>query len=186
MFSVFGLLPLTMCRWRGWWPPASGLARRASRAQSQRSSGSCSCRARCCSLWDHGGLPWAASPRGGIAGHEQCRWWSCTSFPNQAVDACRRLILIKKHVESEWSAWCYWTLQRKWWRYLDKIEWISKFGGTKEDLIEAAVGNKLIDEKPLLLLQADTDKPDKILVLELCNQGELVLQLSHSLCWALR
>lgn len=53
---------------------------------------------------------------------------------------------------------------------------------TEKDQVEASVRNKLIDEQPLLLLQADTNKSDKVLVLQLRNQGELILQLLHSLC----
>ena len=36
-------------------------------------------------------------------------------------------------------------------------ELMNSNGGTEEDLIEAPVGNELVDEKPLLLLQADAD-----------------------------
>ena len=49
-------------------------------------------------------------------------------------------------------------------------------------MVKAPVWDELVDEQPLLLLQADADKPDEILVLKLGNQGELVLQLFHSLC----
>ena len=52
---------------------------------------------------------------------------------------------------------------------------------TEYYLIEAPVWDELVDEQPLLLLQADADKPDEVLVLKLGNQGELILQLLHSL-----
>ena len=52
---------------------------------------------------------------------------------------------------------------------------------TEEDEVEAPVGDELVDEQPLLLLQADADEPDEVLVLELGHQRELVLQLLHSL-----
>ena len=52
---------------------------------------------------------------------------------------------------------------------------------TEEDEIKAPIGDELVDEQPFLLLQADADEPDEVLVLELGHQGELVLQLLHSL-----
>jgi len=58
---------------------------------------------------------------------------------------------------------------------------LSTIISTEEDEVEAPVGDELVDEQPLLLLQADADEPDEVLVLELGHQGELVLQLLHSL-----
>jgi hypothetical protein len=50
---------------------------------------------------------------------------------------------------------------------------------TEENEVEAPVGDELVDEQPLLLLQADTDQPDQVLVLQLGHQRQLVLELIH-------
>lgn len=56
---------------------------------------------------------------------------------------------------------------------------------TEENEVQASIGDELVDQQPLLLLQADADEPDEILVLQLGHQRELVLQLLHSLRRAL-
>ena len=57
---------------------------------------------------------------------------------------------------------------------------------SEEYLVEAPVGDELVDEQPLLLFQADADKLDEVLVPQLGHQGQLVLQLIHPLPRALR
>jgi hypothetical protein len=57
---------------------------------------------------------------------------------------------------------------------------------TEKDQVEAPVGDQLVDEQPLLLLQADAKEPDEVLVLQLGYQSELVLELLHSLRRVLR
>jgi len=51
--------------------------------------------------------------------------------------------------------------------------------GTEKDQVEAPVWDKLVDEQPLLLLHADADEPDEVLVFQFGHQRELVLQLLH-------
>ena len=57
---------------------------------------------------------------------------------------------------------------------------------TEENEVQASIGDELVDQQPLLLLQADADEPDEVPVLQLGDQRELVLQLLHSLRRALR
>jgi len=63
---------------------------------------------------------------------------------------------------------------------------LSTIISTEEDEVEAPVGDELVDEQPLLLLEADAHEPDEVPVLQLGHQRELVLQLLRSLRRAVR
>ena len=52
---------------------------------------------------------------------------------------------------------------------------------TKEDFVEAIVGEELVDEEPLVFLDAATEQSHQVLVLELRQQENLVLHLQLSL-----
>ena len=52
---------------------------------------------------------------------------------------------------------------------------------TKEDFVEAVVGEELVDEEPLVLLNAAAQQAHQVPVLELRQQDDLVLHLHLSL-----
>ena len=48
---------------------------------------------------------------------------------------------------------------------------------TEKDLVEALVGEELVDKELLIFLDAAAEQAHQVLVLELCNQDDLVLHL---------
>ena len=52
---------------------------------------------------------------------------------------------------------------------------------TEKDGVDASIGHVFIHKQFLMFLQANTNKPNKILVLKLGNQNKLIFQLLYSL-----
>jgi hypothetical protein len=52
---------------------------------------------------------------------------------------------------------------------------------TEKDGIDASIGHVFIHKQFLMFLQANTNKPNKVLVLKLGNQNKLIFQLLYSL-----
>jgi hypothetical protein len=57
--------------------------------------------------------------------------------------------------------------------------------GTEKDGVDASIGHVFVHKQFLMFLQANTNKPNKVLLLELGNQNKLVFQLLYPLPWTL-